>query len=417
MKKNVNKIVAFAIGISVISGSIIPAFAADNATTTTNVNNANNVIYVQGQMKPVLKLEDAIKAALANSEVLTLKSKKINLEEDKLDLQDEIDDDGYAYDSQELAVKQAKEEKEFYEDQLSQTITTKYTDLVTKTDELNKLKKQIEIKTKQLNDSELKKKLGMITSTDMQTAQNELQTQKNNVKLKEDQLKNSKDYFKVLTGKDLNQYSLEQDQKYDVFKISGSEDEYFDKIIDKYLRYTKKSNELLKDYVKDIKTDKPDDAPKASDYSDTVDADGNVTKSASDKYKEALAEYNQDVVAYKTYLQTKYNYSASIVGLDEQKKSYKQILKDSYASLLDLENKINVMKSNIEVNNKQLSTAKLKYDMGLITKADYDNQVVTNMDYDTNLRTLITNYNTLKNEIQKPWLFSSASSSSGTGQQ
>lgn len=408
MRKNINKLVALAIGISVISGSIMPAFAADNTQNNTNV------IYVQGQMKAILTLEDSVKAALANSEVLTLKSKKIRLEEDKLNIQDEIDDDGYMYDSQELAVKQAKEDKEFYEDQLAHNITSKYTDLVAKANELDKLKKQIEIKSKQLKDSKLKKSLGMITSTDMKSAENDLQTLKNNVKLKENQLKNSQDYFKVLTGKDLSQYSLEQDQKYQVFRISASEDEYFDNIIDKYLRYTKKSNELLKDYVKDIKTDKPGKAPEASDYSDTVDVDGNVTKSASAKYKEALTDYNQDVTEYKTYLQTKYNYSASIVGLDEQKKSYKQILKDSYASLLDLENKINVMKSNIEVNNKQLSVAKLKYDMGLITKVDYDNQVLTSMDYDTSLRALITSYNTLKNEIQKPWLFSS---SAGTSQQ
>jgi hypothetical protein len=406
MRKNINKLVAVAIGISVMSGSVMPVFAADTATTTQNTS---NIIYVQNQVKPVLTLEAAINAAIDNSEILALKSKKIKLEEDKLDLQEEIDDDGYLYDSQEVAVKQEKEDKEFLEDQIKQTVTDKYTDLVAKTDELNKLKKQIEIKSKQLNDSELKKKLGMITSIDMESAQNDLQTQKNNQKLKEDQLKNSQDYFKVLTVKDLNQYSLEQDQKYEIFRISGSADEYFDNIIDKYFRYDKDGNELLKDYVKDIKTDKPDKAPEESDYEDTVDADGNTTRSASDKYKAALADYNQDVTAYKTYLEMRYNSSAAAVGLDEKKKSYKQILKDSYASLLDLENKINVMKSSIEVNNKQLSIAKLKYDMGLIIKADYDNQVLANMDYDTNLRTLINNYNKLKNSIQKPWILSSSS--------
>ena len=39
MRKNINKIVAFAIGISVMSGSIIPVFAAENAKdNSTNIN-------------------------------------------------------------------------------------------------------------------------------------------------------------------------------------------------------------------------------------------------------------------------------------------------------------------------------------------------------------------------------------------
>ena len=36
MRKNINKLVAFAIGVSVISGSIIPAFAADTNTQNTS---------------------------------------------------------------------------------------------------------------------------------------------------------------------------------------------------------------------------------------------------------------------------------------------------------------------------------------------------------------------------------------------
>lgn len=437
MRKNINRLVAFAIGISVMSGASIPVFAADTTTTNTSTTvasstntsgttmtatqNTGNVIYVQNQIKKVLTLKDAINAAFSTSQTLTLKEKKIRLEEDKLDLQEKISDEGYQYDTQELAVKQAKEDKEFFEDQISQTVTNKYTDLVAKENELDKLKKQIEIKTKQIKDSELKKNLGLITAIDLKSAQNDLQTQKNNVKLKEDQLNNNKYYFKVLTGRDLSQYSLEQDQAYETFKIDGSVDAYFDKIIDKYLRYDAKSNELLKDYVKDIKpSSRPaDSAPKLSDFSDTIGADGvTIVESASDKFKREKADYEQEVTAYKTYLQTRYNSSAAAVGLDEKKKSYKQILKDSYANLLDLENKINVMKSNVEINNKQLSNAKLKYDMGLMTKSDYDTQVITNLDFDNNLRALVTSYNTLKDEIQKPWLFSggsSASAGSNTG--
>ena len=38
MRKNINKLVAFAIGVSIMSGSVIPAFAADTTTTTQNTS-------------------------------------------------------------------------------------------------------------------------------------------------------------------------------------------------------------------------------------------------------------------------------------------------------------------------------------------------------------------------------------------
>jgi len=45
MRKNINKVVAFAIGISVMSGSIMPVFAADTTqnTYTTNIQTNKNL--------------------------------------------------------------------------------------------------------------------------------------------------------------------------------------------------------------------------------------------------------------------------------------------------------------------------------------------------------------------------------------
>ena len=46
----------------------------------------------QVKQKPVLTLKNAIDAAINNSGKLALKSKEIKLYEDKLDIQDELDD-------------------------------------------------------------------------------------------------------------------------------------------------------------------------------------------------------------------------------------------------------------------------------------------------------------------------------------
>ena len=433
MRKNIKKLIAFAIGISVISGSSISVFAAENvkdnstnivnvATTTAADTTNTGVIYVQNQVKidqvkqkPVLTLKSAIDAAISNSGKLSLKSKEIKLYEDKLDIQDELDDiqdndNDFPYDKLELTVDQTKEQKDYMEDQITQDITNKYNDLITRNNELKKIKKQIEIKTIENEYVKLKKDLGLSTAIELKNAEVDFQKLKNNEKAKENQLKNAQDYFQILTEKDLNNYSLEEKQEFKVFKIEKSQDEYFDDVIEKYYKYDKKLIELTRDNLKDNEVDKPDsdDKPDADDYKSTVvNADGTISSQFdSSGYAAAQQAYEKSYTDYGTYLQNKYNLSSSRVSLEENKKNLKKGLKESYAKLIDMENSINVAKSNIEVKNNELSIAKLKFDEGLMTKVAYDKLVLDNESLDTDLRTSVNDYNTLKNQIQKPWLLS-----------
>lgn len=422
MRKNVNKLIALAIGISVISGSAIPVLAADTASSTSSsaISTAitqNSSTNAQAQTaKQVLTLKEAINAALSNSGKLALKSKEIRLYENKLDIQDELDkaqgnDNGFPYDKLELTVDQTKEQRSYMEDQIAQDITNKYNDLITKGNDLNKFKKQIEIKTTENEYLKLRRDLGLSTVIEVKNAEIDLQKLKNSEQAKESQLKNAKDYFKVLTEKDLNNYVLSEAQEFEAFRIDGSQDEYFDEVIDKYYKYDNKLIDLTKDNLDDNEVNKPisNDKPNKSDpkfQKDKKDALGNVIGQEFDPDAYATAEqaYEKSWSDYGTYLQNKYNLSSSRVSLEDNKKNLKKGLKESYANLLDMENTINVSKANIEVKNKELSISKLKYDEGLMTKTAYDKLVLDNEDLETALRTSINDYNTLKNKIQKPWL-------------
>ncbi|HEX9026636.1 MAG TPA: TolC family protein [Clostridium sp.] len=399
MRKNINKLVAFAIGISIMGGSIVPVFAAD--TTTKNTSTITSV-QAQTSGKTVLTLDSAIEAAISNDSKMQSQIKYINLQDDKLDIADDINDinsndaNQNAYDTQELLVKQAKQKKDFMEDILAQHITDKYNDLVAQGKALDKIKRQIEIKTKEVSDAQLKKKLGLITSIDLTQAQIQIETLKNSQKDAENKLKNSQDYFQVLTGKDLSKYALAQDTDFETFKIDGSVDDYFNNLVDKYFEYSDEILGITKDYIKDHKMEHPS----SDDYvKSEVDGNGNPIEVPDD------GAYVGALQTYASYLEGKYNnLDSKLLTVQDSKKSINNGLKVSYASLLNLENSINVMKSNIQVSNKQLSNAKLQYDLGMITKTQYDNQVVANKDLDTNLRGLIDNYNKLKNNIQKPWI-------------
>ena len=90
------------------------------------------------------------------------------------------------------------------EDQITQDITNKYNDLITKNNELNKIKKQLEFKTTENEYLKVKKDLGLSTAIEIKNAEVDFQKLKNSEKAKENQLKNAQDYFKILTEKDLN---------------------------------------------------------------------------------------------------------------------------------------------------------------------------------------------------------------------
>lgn len=419
MRKNINKLVAFAIGISVVSGSVIPAFAADTIQNTTTITN----VQTQANAKSVLTLNDAIKAAISNSDTLELDEKKISYQDKINDVNEEINDANdktnddkkdLDEDTAEITLKQLKQQRDFDEDKLIQKTTTAYNNIVTSQMKIDKAAKLLEIKNKQLSDAKLKKSLGLMTSIDLSGTELEIQSLQNQQTLSQNTLKDAQDSFKVLTGKDVTAYALEQDIKFEKFKIDGSVDEYLDDVIDNYMKYSEDLVKLNEDYLDDNKVTEEyvkkaeDDAKTAVKPSEPGDPNN---LPAYKEYVEKMDKYNDAKSGYATALSLRLAYLNSKLGiytqetsLNEAKKSYKEALKTIYTNMLATEDSIDLLKSNIELNNKQLSVAKLKYDLGMITKSEYNTQVANSEDLDIQLRTAIDSYNTLKEKIQKPWL-------------
>ena len=425
MRKNINKLIAFAIGISVISGGALPVFAAD--TTTINAT-ASTAVSTNGQAQtvPLFTLKDAINAAISNSDTLALDDKKISYQDKTNDVNEKIDDttgvsgdkETFNEDTRDNSLDQLKQQRDFDADKLIQKTTTAYNNIVTSQMKIDKAAKILEVKNKELSNGKLKKDLGIMTSMDVDATELQIQSLQNQQNLSINTLKDSQASFKVLTGKDVTQFALEQDIKYEQFKIDGSVDEYLDNVIDKYLKYSAELLKLKKDYYDDKDNQvSEDDVKKAEDAAKTAvkptkpeDTDPDLAKKYI-TYTDDLDKYNTAKGGYATALSLRLAYLNSKLGvytqetsLEETKKTYKESLKTIYTNLLSTEENINYLKNSIQLNNKQISISKLKYDLGLITKLDYDTQVAGNQDLDIQLRSAVDSYNTLKEKIQKPWL-------------
>ena len=218
MKQKIKSILTIGVVISVINSSIIPVFAGE---TTGNLNTSEsslsygktmdnsiksqNVQAIAG--KKILTLDKAISGAISNSDKLVLKSKEIKMYEDKMDLQEKTNDYyeaisqkvyDFPYDKLELQEKQTKQSKDFMEDQIASDITNKYNDMILKEIEINKSKRNLEFKKKDLDFMKGKLALGMATPNELNDAQIELKSLQDEIIAKENSLNNNKDYFKVL---------------------------------------------------------------------------------------------------------------------------------------------------------------------------------------------------------------------------
>ena len=430
MRKNVNKLVALAIGISIMSGSIIPAFAA--GTTQQVATTATGTQIVNG--KPLLTLDEAIKAAISSSETLQLDTKKITYQDNINDINEDLDDynnvsgelEDFKDDTREANADKARQQRDFDEDVLRQKVITKYTSIVTSQMKIDKAAKALELKNKDLSDAKFKENLGMITSTSFKSTELDIKNLQITQKASESALANAKDSFKVLTGIDVDKYSLEQDIPYETLKIDGSIDVYLDNVIDKYLKYSEQLVKLSKDYYNDsdnkvtdsdvakakTTTDeaKAKGEPKLSNYtsnpiySGDYDAAYKAYKFDYDAYESSIGAYEKVVSLRLAYLANKLSVDQNQISLNESKKTFKEQLKTFYTNLITEEDTINYLKQSIELNNKKLSDAKLKYDLGMITESAYNTQVVSSKDLDLQLRDTIDTYNTLKEKIQKPWI-------------
>ena len=440
MRKKIKKVLTMGIVLSIMNSNIVPVFAVENnekmnvskstqsyekaGAISTQIQNVQTI-----EVKKILTLGEAIKGAINNSDKLELKSKEIKMYEDKMDLQEKSNDFyksidqktyDFPYDKLEAQKNQTEQSKEFMEDQIANDITNKYNDMVLKEIEINKSKRYLEFKKKDLDFMKGKLGLGMATPNEVNDAQIELKTLQNDIKAKENLLNDDKDYFKVLTEFDIkNTYELDHSINYKKFKIDGSIDGYIDGKIDKYLKYDTEMLKLTKDYMKDLKDDgikdiMDKDTEKLPDKASniTVNADG-TNEFDSGSYALKLMEYQQKqqeyltrLNAYGEYIDGKYSVSEAKVKLDDTKENLKNALKESYSTLLDLESKIDNLKEQVNSTNTKLSFAKAQVDMGLMLQNDYDKQLVGSEDLDISLRTLIYNYNSLSASIEKPWIIS-----------
>lgn len=314
------------------------------------------------EQKPILKLEEAVQSAISSSNQAAINSNQYEALKEQMKVSQGAD----YYQYQSIYLKKAKNEqqKQLLEDRITSDITSKYNAMIVLENEIEGMYKSIGISVKELRQAELKSQKGLMNPVLYQSKQNEIETLKTSIKAKEEELQNAKLYFKVLTGKDMAEYILEETISYEPFKIEGLVEGYINSKISTYLQYDKEIAKFEQDNI--IK-------------------DGDPTP------------------FYANYLNTKTAADTAVLQLDDKQITLKQTLINQYTSLLSLEDQISGLQLQLEVLDKTLRSAELKYQAGMISVLEYDKQQAKKQEIELQLLKLKNSYGSLKDMIQKPW--------------
>ncbi|MBN1066641.1 multidrug transporter [Clostridium botulinum] len=387
MKKGLKRLVALTIAGLITSISLIQIPA--NANTS----------------KPILSLEKAIDSAIDNSYQIVLNEEKQDMLEEKDDFYQDVDmdDDGY----NDIQMSQNEQKRKFLEDQISVDVTSKYNSMVILEKELENIVIDIEIKTKEYENMELKKKIGLVSTIEMQNAKAELEKLKAEKKSKEQELKNSKKVFEIITDIDVEDYDLEDNVKFKPLKLDESLDSYLDDRIDTYFRYNKK----LADWVEDNYSSTAESKPVAPDSNNNKynekDEEGNPKYNFESDLNKWRVDYQNWISVSLKDIESEYNANTAVDSVNDGKRTMKQTLLTTYTKLVTLEGNITSMKAQLDVLYNKTKITKLQYDLGLATKQEYYKQLLTTEQLEVSYNSLINSYNDLKEKIDKPWTLSS----------
>ncbi len=387
MKNGLKRLVALTIAGLITSISLIQIPA--NANTS----------------KPILSLEKAIESAIDNSYQIVLNEEKQDMLEEKDDFYQDVDmdDDGY----NDIQMSQNEQKRKFLEDQISVDVTSKYNSMVILEKELENIVIDIEIKTKEYENMELKKKIGLVSTIDMQNAKAELEKLKAEKKSKEQELKNSKKVFEIITDIDVEDYDLEDNVKFKPLKLDESLDSYLDDRIDTYFRYNKKLADWVEDNYSNTAGSKPIAPDSNNDKYNEKDEEGNPKYNFDSDLNKWRVDYQNWISASLKDIESEYNANTAVDSINDGKRTMKQTLLNTYTKLVTLEGNITSMKAQLDVLYNKTKITKLQYDLGLATKQEYYKQLLTTEQLEVNYNSLINSYNDLKEKIDKPWTLSS----------
>lgn len=414
MRKNLNKLIAFGIGISVMTSSIVPALGAEIKTNVISQQIGTKVNSVK-----TIELQEVIDAAINKDDNIRICTSNINYYKNLQDYYDENDNDygDYGEDANEVQLKSAKQSREFRVDGVTYEITELYNNIVLMQKQIELQEINVSNKTVETDNEKLKAAQGLITQITLENQEQDLQKEKDKLQNYKNQLTDLQKNMTLKTGIDVSNCKFNDTIKFTPFRVNGDLDKHIDNNIDVITQYSKELIEIYNDEIEDMEDDHYDDLDRLiDDAQDNVkESDYKITDPSTGETKTNTAAYNAAkesakngaLAQYSGYLQLKNSTEKSDAQIKIQEKTYKNTLRSSYSNILNEENEINQLIAQVNTTNKTIENTKLQYNLGLMTTNNYNNAITGYKQLDIQLRQKINKYYNDITTFEKPWAVSS----------
>lgn len=334
---------------------------------------------------PALTFADAYEKALSNSPKVRAQKVTIDQEEERRDkASDNLDYIPFGYGAnpddtairnaftnlqlKDVNLRKAKKELEVQKQALFFQVKNNYNTILQATEKLQLSEKELELAKVQKNIQEQKAKLGLLSESDMATAENSFIEAQKQYKSAQDALTKAYDAFNQLVG-----YSL--DKRFNLIDRPTYEEPFED------------------------------------------DVDIHVTQTLSDSIAVWLAEQNvrlaelgldlyvfNDPTNQDTYTSSSLKVDQAEYGVSQQKKTLESTIRTTYHTIKELENSYDILKTKLADAKQTQKLMKARYDLGMIALVDL---MQANLAVDTikqNMFDIESQLELLKIQYEMPWL-------------
>ncbi len=318
--------------------------------------------------KPVLELQKAIDMAISKDDTLGQYSRSLEVyKEEKRSL---MDVSSAQYNSKKISVDETEQKKIYRKDVIAKDVTDAYGDMVLLEKNMALLEEQISLGEKQVKQVAIKKEKGYSDALTYEKAIQEL----DNTKLKLEQvsrnLEDSKKNFLQLTNLNINNYTLKLSADYEPLVLEKDITAYATGMASQLVKYVNQKADLDEESFWD------------NIYQSGPEGGGPT---------------------YSDYLKKKVEVQDAKDNAKSTYDNYKLLIETKYTTLTTQLDTVKAKMNDYNTMLKDMRVLEIKYKAGYVSAIDYEAKKVELDSLEVAYLEQVFAYNSLKNEIEKPW--------------
>lgn len=318
--------------------------------------------------KSVLEVQKAIDMAIGKDDKIGQYSRNIEVYKEQQTGTSDIST--LNYNTKKVDIEENEQKKVYRKDVLAKDVIDAYQNMVLLQKNINLLEEQVSLNEKQVKQIEIKKEKGYSDELTYEKTVQTLENTKVSLEQASKNLVDAKKSFLQLTNLSVDNYTLELDAKYEPLILDKDITAYATGMATQLVKYENQKVQLNEE-----------------NFWDTIYQSGPEGGGPT----------------YATYLEQKANMQNAKDSAKSAYDNYKLLIQTKYTTLSAQQDTIQTKMNDYNTALKDMRVLEIKYKAGYVSAIEYETQKVQLDTLEVEYLKAVFNYNSLKEEIEKPW--------------